>query len=85
MDRMVEGINQRSRPAQFALSLAAKDAALALEAARAQGVPAPVASAVAGVFREAAEGGLGERDWSDLVEWMERQTDCRLELPSREG
>src|SRR5262249_28969571 len=35
VDRVVEGINQRGRPAQFALTLAAKDAGLLLDVARA--------------------------------------------------
>jgi 3-hydroxyisobutyrate dehydrogenase-like beta-hydroxyacid dehydrogenase len=83
MDRMVEGINQRGRPAQFALGLAAKDAGLVEEAAAQVGVPTPVAKAIAGVFREAAAAGLAERDWSDLVEWIERRADCRLELAAR--
>lgn len=83
IDRMVEGINQRGRPAQFALGLAAKDATLVQETAAAVGVPAPVAQAIAGVFREAAGAGLAERDWSDLVEWMERLADCRLQLAGR--
>ena len=83
MDRMVEGINKRGRPPQFALGLAAKDAGLVTDAAREAGVPAPVASAIEGVFRAAAEAGLAERDWSDLVEWMERQSDSRLELAAR--
>lgn len=85
MDRMVEGINQRGRPPQFALGLAAKDAGLVIDAAREAGVPAPVASAIEGVLRAAAEAGLAERDWSDMVEWMERQSDCRLELAAREA
>jgi 3-hydroxyisobutyrate dehydrogenase-like beta-hydroxyacid dehydrogenase len=85
LDRMVEGIGQRGRPAQFALALAAKDARLIEETAAAAGVPAPVAGAVAGVFRAAAAGGLGERDWSDLVEWMEREAHCRLVLRPKEA
>src|SRR5438094_603379 len=46
-DRMVEGINERGRPTQFALALAAKDAGLLLEVAREAGVPVPVAAEVA--------------------------------------
>jgi len=80
MDRMVEGLNLRNRPPQFALELAAKDAALIEDAMREQGVPAPVAGAVAGVFRAAAAAGLGARDWSDLVEHVEREAGQRLHL-----
>jgi len=85
IDRMVEGINARGRKADFALELAAKDAGLVVDLARAAGVPAPVAQAVRGVFAAAAAGGLGARDWSDLVEWMEREAGCELRLPPKEG
>src|SRR5207249_4723746 len=48
-DRMVEGINERGRPTQFALELAAKDAGLLLDLARAAAVRgAPPAGAAAG-------------------------------------
>ena len=43
-DRMVEGINERGRPTQFALGLAAKDAGLLMDVARDAAVPAPVAA-----------------------------------------
>ena len=46
IDRMVEGINERGRPTQFALALAAKDAGLLLDVAREAGVPTPVAAEV---------------------------------------
>jgi len=85
MDRMVEGLHLRGRPPGFALALAAKDAALVVDLARGAGVPAPVAEAVRGVLAAAAAGGLGARDWSDLVEWMEREAGCELRLPPREG
>ncbi len=81
IDRMVEGINQRGRPAQFALVLAAKDAALVVDVARDVGVPAPVASQIAQVLAAAANAGLAERDWSDLVLWMEQQAQLQLVLP----
>jgi len=83
IDRMVEGINQRGRPAQFALALAAKDAGLLVDVAREAGVPAPVASQIAQVFAAATDAGLGERDWSDLVLWMERQAGFELVLPPK--
>ncbi len=81
MDRMVEGLNRRGRPPGFAMALAAKDAQLALEVARGHGVPTPVASQVAQVLATAVDEGLGERDWSDLVELIERQSQRKLELP----
>jgi len=80
IDRMVEAIGQRGRPANFSLALAAKDAGLIEAAMAEQGVPAPVAAAMAGVFRAAVAGGLGDRDWSDLVEHAEREAGQKLEL-----
>ncbi|MCH8895146.1 MAG: tRNA lysidine(34) synthetase TilS [Proteobacteria bacterium] len=80
-DRMVEGINQRGRPTQFSLALAAKDAGLLLDVARESAVPMPVAAEIAQVFVAALGAGLGERDWSDLVELIERQANVKLELP----
>ncbi len=41
LDRMVEGIDHRDRPTQFALELAAKDAGLIVETGAALGVPTP--------------------------------------------
>jgi 3-hydroxyisobutyrate dehydrogenase-like beta-hydroxyacid dehydrogenase len=83
IDRMVEGINQRGRPAQFALALAAKDAGLVADLAREAEVPAPVAGQIAQVLAAATEAGLGERDWSDLVLWMEQDAGCELVLPPK--
>ena len=85
IDRMVEGLGARGRPAEFALALAAKDAGLVVGLAREAGVPAPVAEAVRGVFAAAAAGGLGSRDWSELAEWMERESGCELRLAPKEG
>jgi 3-hydroxyisobutyrate dehydrogenase-like beta-hydroxyacid dehydrogenase len=79
-DRMVEGINQRGRPTQFALALAAKDAGLLLEVARATSVPVPVASEIQRTLLAAVSAGLGERDFTDLVELIERQADVKLRL-----
>jgi 3-hydroxyisobutyrate dehydrogenase-like beta-hydroxyacid dehydrogenase len=79
-DRMVEGINQRNRPTTFALSLAAKDAGLLLEVARENGVPVPVAAQVAQALVAAVGAGLGGRDFTDLVELIERQADVKLRL-----
>src|SRR4030095_16231860 len=46
IDRMVELLNERGRPTQFALGLAAKDAGLFLDVARECGVPTPTAAQV---------------------------------------
>jgi 3-hydroxyisobutyrate dehydrogenase-like beta-hydroxyacid dehydrogenase len=67
IDRGVEGIDERGRPAQFALALAAKDARLIEEVADAAGIPVAVASAVRSVLADALDRGLGDHDWSDLV------------------
>ena len=81
IDRMVEGINERGRPTQFALALAAKDAGLLLDVAREIAVPMPVAAEVAQALVAAVGAGLGERDFTDLVELIERQAGVRLSLP----
>ena len=82
-ERMVEGINERGRPTQFALELAAKDAGLLLDLARETAVPTPLGAAVAGALSAAVGAGLGERDFTDLVELIERQAGVTLWLPPR--
>ena len=67
IDRAVEGINQRNKPAQFALGLAAKDAHLIQEVADGRGVSAAIAAAMVEVLDDVVERGLGDHDWSDLV------------------
>jgi 3-hydroxyisobutyrate dehydrogenase-like beta-hydroxyacid dehydrogenase len=79
-DRMVEGINQRGRPAQFSLALAAKDAGLLLDVAREHAVPTPAAAQVAQAFVAALGAGLGERDFTDIVELMERWAAVELHI-----
>lgn len=79
-DRMVEGINERGRPAMFALGLAAKDAGLLVDLARETGVPVPVCAQVSQALVAAVGAGLGDRDFTDLVELIERQADVRLRL-----
>jgi 3-hydroxyisobutyrate dehydrogenase-like beta-hydroxyacid dehydrogenase len=79
-DRMVEGINQRGRPTSFSLQLAAKDAGLLLDVAREQGVPTPAAAQIAQAFVAAVAAGLGDRDFTDIVELMERQANVKLEI-----
>jgi 3-hydroxyisobutyrate dehydrogenase-like beta-hydroxyacid dehydrogenase len=85
VDRVVEGINQRGRPAQFALTLAAKDAGLLLDVARAAAVPAPVAAEVAQALVAAVAAGLGDRDFTDWVELIERQAGVTLRLSPPRG
>jgi 3-hydroxyisobutyrate dehydrogenase-like beta-hydroxyacid dehydrogenase len=79
-DRMVEGINQRGRPTQFSLGLAAKDAGLLLDVAREHGVPTPAAAQVAQAFVAAVGAGLGEHDFTDVVELIERMAGVRLHI-----
>ncbi len=81
--RMVEGINERGRPAQFTLALAAKDAGLLLAEARDAAVPMPVAAQVAQSLVAAVAAGLGERDFTDFVEAIERQTGVQLRIAPR--
>ncbi|HZP40363.1 MAG TPA: NAD(P)-dependent oxidoreductase [Candidatus Binatia bacterium] len=81
IDRMVEGLNERGRPTQFSLALAAKDAGLLLDVAREGGVPVPVAAQVAQMLVAAVGAGLGERDFTDLVLLIERQAGVTLTLP----
>ena len=82
-DRMVEGINERGRPTQFSLALAAKDAGLLLDVAREHGVPTPAAAQVAQAFVAAVGAGLGERDFTDIVELIERQAAVQLRIAPR--
>jgi len=80
IDRMVEGINERGRPAMFSLALAAKDAGLLCDVAREHGVPVPVAAQVAQALVAALGAGLGEHDFTDVVEVVERQANVKLRL-----
>ena len=82
-DRMVEGINERGRPTQFSLAMAAKDAGLLLEVAREHGVPTPAAAQIAQAFVAAVGAGLGERDFTDIVELIERQAAVALRIAPR--
>jgi 3-hydroxyisobutyrate dehydrogenase-like beta-hydroxyacid dehydrogenase len=80
LERRVEEINERGRPADFTIDLATKDAGLMLEAGRDVAVPLPVASAVHQTFVLAKAQGLGGHDISDLVEVMERAIGVELRL-----
>lgn len=85
IDRGVEGIDQRGRPAQFSLALAAKDARLIAEVADAAGIPVPVACAIGDVLADALSRGLGDRDWSDLVVAAEARAGRPLTLGAKPG
>lgn len=82
-DRMVEGINERGRPTQFSLALAAKDAGLLLDVAREHGVPTPAAAQVAQAFVAAVGAGLGDRDFTDIVELVERMAGVQLAIAAK--
>ena len=62
----------------FALELAAKDAALIVEAGEALGAATPVGAAVKGVLDEAVVAGLGGADWSELVAAAEHLSQTKL-------
>jgi 3-hydroxyisobutyrate dehydrogenase len=87
LDRLVETIDQRGRPTQFALALAAKDAALIVDTGTSLGVPNPVGTAVRGVLELAVERGMGTADWSELVVLAEQQAgvDLHWDLPPDGG
>lgn len=85
IDRAVEGINVRNRPAQFALQLAAKDAGLIQQVAEASGVPSAMAAAMAEVLGDAVARGLGGHDWSDLVLAAEARSGVELTIAPPEG
>jgi 3-hydroxyisobutyrate dehydrogenase len=78
IDRQVETIDGRGRPTQFALALAAKDAALIVESGDSLGAPTPIGAAVQGVLNEVVAQGLGGADWSELVTYAERRADVGL-------
>ena len=81
IDRGVEGINVRGKPAEFTLELAAKDAGLINEIAAATGVPAEIAQAARSLLDDAVARGLGDHDWTDLVLAAEARADVELHLP----
>lgn len=78
IDRMVETIDDRGRPTQFALELAAKDAALIVGTGEALGAATPVGAAIRGELDVAVAGGLGGADWSELVAAVEQRSDVVL-------
>lgn len=80
IDRAVERMDERGRPVQFSLALAAKDARLIGELAAAHGVATPVADALAEVLADAVGRGLADHDWSDLVVAAEARSGVDLRL-----
>lgn len=80
LERRIEEIDERGRPTEFSLELAAKDAGLMLEVGRQVGMPMPVASAVHQVLTFAKAQGLGDHDISDLVEVIERAAAVPIRL-----
>lgn len=86
IDRGVEGINVRGKPAEFTLELAAKDAGLINEIAAATGVPAEIAQAARSLLDDAVARGLGDHDWTDLVLAAEARAGVELHLrPKKEA
>jgi 3-hydroxyisobutyrate dehydrogenase-like beta-hydroxyacid dehydrogenase len=59
-------------PPRFALALARKDAELVVEAASTAGLDLRHAVAAAAWYRDAERGGLGDRDYSALLAWIDR-------------
>ena len=86
IDRAVEGINQRNKPVQFALGLAAKDAGLIQQVATGAGVSASIAAAMVEVLSDVVARGLGDHDWGDLVLAAEARGGVELTIaPKAEG
>lgn len=86
IDRAVEGINQRNKPVQFALGLAAKDAGLIQQVATDAGVSASIAAAMVEVLSDVVARGLGDHDWGDLVLAAEARGGVELTIaPKAEG
>jgi len=83
IDRGVEGINVRGKPAEFTLELAAKDAGLINEIAAATGVPVEIAQAARSLLDDAVARGLGDHDWTDLVLAAEARAGVDLHLPPK--
>jgi 3-hydroxyisobutyrate dehydrogenase-like beta-hydroxyacid dehydrogenase len=78
IDRMAESVDTRDRPTEFAIELAAKDAALVVATGADLGVPTPVGAAIADVLAGAVEAGFGGKDWSALVEVAESAATVQL-------
>lgn len=74
-DRVLE---RRFDDGSFALALAEKDVALALETARALGVPTPTTEAAHGLLAEARARGRGDENFWAAVEILEERAGVRL-------
>lgn len=85
IDRAVEGINVRGKPAQFALGLAAKDAHLIEQVAAGHGTSAAIAAAMVEVMDDIVARGLGDHDWSDLVVAAEQRGSVELTIAPKES
>jgi 3-hydroxyisobutyrate dehydrogenase-like beta-hydroxyacid dehydrogenase len=66
-ERRRDSLERGEFPLRFSLALARKDARLIVEAAEAAGVDAPVLAAAAEWFAEADDAGLGDRDYSEVL------------------
>jgi 3-hydroxyisobutyrate dehydrogenase-like beta-hydroxyacid dehydrogenase len=75
-------LGRRFEPALFALALAEKDIALALESARALGVPMPVAATAHQTYLEALSAGHGGEQFFATLQAIERR--AGVEVPVRE-
>jgi 3-hydroxyisobutyrate dehydrogenase-like beta-hydroxyacid dehydrogenase len=62
----------------FALSIAAKDVAIALESARAVGASMPMTAAASAIYQEALAQGLGAEDFFATVKVLEAQAGTSL-------
>ncbi len=80
---MAKGLlGRRFEPALFALALAEKDIALALESARSLGVPMPVSAAAHQTYLEALTAGHGGENFFATLQAIERR--AGVEVPQRE-
>lgn len=70
-------VDRRFEPPGFKMPLGMKDNGLVLEAARAASVPMPLASLVRDQLITATAAGLGELDWSAIVEVSYRNAGIR--------
>lgn len=80
LNHMVEGLDVRGRPTEFALDLAAKDAGLLVDLACTLAVPVPVAAEVARALEAARALGFGRNDFTDLPSVVERLAGVALRI-----
>jgi 3-hydroxyisobutyrate dehydrogenase-like beta-hydroxyacid dehydrogenase len=78
IERQVETIGARGRPAAFALELAAKDAGLIVETGQDLGVPTPAGATIRQILLDAVADGFGPADWSDLAAVAEQAAGIQL-------